>query len=284
MPKKKTAKKNIRSRRSSKKQEKLKVAIVGLTSCDGCSVSILDMGVEFIASIDHFELGDFFIIMDEKNDQVVYDVAIVEGAPLTKKNIASLKAIRERAKYLIGIGACANFGVFPNIKNHIDKNEAVKYQYPKTHKKVENFDIKPISDFVKVDFIIPGCPPEGKDIIAVLNTIRQGIPPKLLENPVCYECQMNGNECVLQKAKGPEQSSRGGEPCLGPVIRGGCNAVCLNSKFYCKGCRGILPRYDTKQLEKKLLKLITREQLNHILQVFGIQNQWYKQQIVTKKK
>jgi len=267
MPNKKT-KKEIRPRRTRLGREKLKVAIVGLTSCDGCSVSILDMGLEFIASIDHFELGDFFIVMDEKDKKVEYDVAIVEGAPLTKKNIESLKAIRQRAKFLVGIGACAHFGVIPNIKNYIDKGKAVKYQYPKTYKKVENPDIKPISEFVKVDFIIPGCPPEGKDIISVLNTIRQGILPKLLENPVCYECQMNGNECLLQK----------GEPCLGPVIRGGCRAVCLNSKFYCKGCRGILPSYNTKQLENKLLKLISREQLNHILQVFGIQKDWYRVQ------
>lgn len=263
--------------KNSKKDKKLRVAIIGLTSCDGCSVSILDMGLDFIASIDHFDLGDFFIIMDEKNKQP-YDVAIVEGAPLTKKNIQTLKEIRKRSKYLIGIGACANFGVFPNIKNFINKDKAVKYQYPKTYKKVFNPNIRPISRFVKVDFIIPGCPPEGKDFVAVLNAIREGIEPKLLENPVCYECQMNGNECVLQKAEGPEQSNRGGEPCLGPVIRGGCDAVCLNSKFFCQGCRGVLPGYNTKQLEKQIFKNTSRKKLNHILQVFGIYEDWYKAQ------
>ncbi len=260
------------SKKSSKK--KLKVAIVGLTSCDGCSVSILDMGKEFIASIDHFELGDFFIIMEEKKKDAHYDVAIIEGAPLTKANIKSLKAIRQRADYLIGIGACAHFGVIPNIKNYMDKEKAVRYQFPKTYQKVFNPNIRPISRFVKVDFIIPGCPPIGEDFVAVLNAIREGVPPQILENPVCYECQLNGNECLLQK----------GEPCLGPVIRGGCNAVCLNSKFFCKGCRGILPGYDTRQLEKQLLKLISRKQLEHILQIFGIQEQWYRQQEVKKKK
>jgi len=256
-----------RSNKITKKIKKLRVAIVGLTSCDGCSVSILDMGLDFIATIDHFDLGDFFIVMEEKNNQP-YDVAIIEGAPLTKKNIAALKEIRERTKYLIGIGACANFGVFPNIKNYMDKEKAVRYQYPEVYKNVENMNIRPISRFVKVDFIIPGCPPDGRDFAIVLNAIRQGISPKLLENPVCYECQMNGNECLLQK----------GQPCLGPVIRGGCDAVCLNSKFYCKGCRGVLPGYDTRQLEKELLKRISREKINHILQVFGIQEDWYKAQ------
>ncbi len=254
-------------KRSKPAKKKLRIAIVGLTSCDGCSVSAIDMGAEFIAAVDHFDLGDFFLIMDEKNKQP-YDVTLVEGAPLTKDNIKVLKEVRKRTKVLVAFGACACHGVIPNFKNYIDKKKAVRYVYPKTHKRVFNPNIRPLSRFVKVDFEIPGCPPDGRDVIAVLNAVRQGINPCLLENPVCYECQMNGNECVLQK----------GEPCLGPVIRGGCDAVCLNSKFYCKGCRGIIPGADTKQLEKQLLKKISRKKLNEILQIFGIQEDWYKAQ------
>ena len=109
---------------------------------------------------------------------------------------------------------------------------------------------------------------EAKDFVTVINSLREGMDPKLLENPVCFECQMNGNECVLQK----------GEPCLGPVIQGGCNAVCLNSKFACKGCRGIIPGYDTKSLEKELLKKHSKKEIESILQIFGIQEDWYKAQ------
>ncbi len=249
------------------KKKKLRIAIVGLTSCDGCSVSAIDMGAEFITSIDHFDLGDFFLIMDEKNNEP-YDVTLVEGAPLTKENIKTLKAIRKRSKVLVAYGACACQGVIPNIKNYMDKSKAVKHQYPKTWKKVYNPDIHPLKQFVDIDFDLPGCPPDGRDVIAVLNAVREGVNPRLLENPVCYECQLNENECLLQK----------GEPCLGPVIQGGCDAVCLNSKFFCKGCRGILPGYNTKQLEKQILKNTSRKKLNEILQVFGIQEDWYNAQ------
>lgn len=264
-------------KRSASVQKKLRIAIVGLTSCDGCSVAALDMGAEFITSIDHFDLGDFFLIMDEKNDEP-YDVTLVEGAPLTKDNIKTLKAIRKRSKVLVAYGACACQGVIPNIKNYIDKSKAVKHQYPKTWKKVYNPDIHPLKDFVHIDFDLPGCPPDGRDVIAVLNAVREGVNPRLLENPVCYECQLNENECLLQKVGDPERSSRGGEPCLGPVIQGGCDAVCLNSKFFCKGCRGILPGYNTKQLERQILKNTSRKKLNEILQVFGIQEDWYDSQ------
>ena len=131
-----------------------------------------------------------------------------------------------------------------------------------------NPNIAPISRYVKVDFEIPGCPIDARDFIQVLNDLRERAKPRLEEHPVCKECQENGNECLLQK----------GEPCLGPVIRGGCNAVCLNSKFYCKGCRGVLPGYNTKSLEKEILKNHSRKELEQILQIFGIQEQWYSSQ------
>lgn len=254
-------------KKKSELNKKLKISIAGLTSCEGCSFAILDLGLEFIESIDHFDLGDFHLIMDEKPD-VKYDITFVDGAPLTKENIRTIKELRRRSKYLISLGACAVNGVIPNIKNYIDKEKAVRYQYPKTYQKVFNPNIRPIKRFVKVDFEIPGCPIEAKDFLTVINSLREGIEPKLLENPVCHECQLNGNECLLQK----------GEPCLGPVIRGGCKAVCLNSKFFCKGCRGVIPGYDTKQSEKQILKNISRKQLNHILQIFGIQEDWYRHQ------
>lgn len=246
---------------------KLKVAIAGLTSCEGCSFAVLDLGLKFIESIDHFDLGDFHLIMDEKKGKQ-YDITFVDGSPLTKENIKTIKELRRRSKYLIALGACAVNGVVPNFKNYIDKKKAVRYQYPKIYKSVYNPNILPIRRFIKVDAEIVGCPIDARDFTAILNSLREGIEVKLLENPVCYECQMNGNECLLQK----------GEPCLGPVIRSGCNAVCLNSKFYCKGCRGVLPGYDTRQVEKQLLTLISRKQLNNILQIFGIQEQWYDAQ------
>ncbi|MDP2684063.1 MAG: hypothetical protein Q8P20_03315 [bacterium] len=267
MPKKKVKKRTKVNKSKISKEKKLRISIAGLTSCEGCSFAVLDLGLEFIESIDHFDLGDFHLIMDEKGKKE-YDIIFIDGSPLTKENIKTVKELRKRSKYLVALGACATNGVIPNIKNYIDKEKAVKYVYPKTHKSVYNPNIMPIRRFVKVDCEIPGCPIDAKDFITVINSLREGINPKLLENPVCYECQLNGNVCLLQK----------GEPCLGPVILGGCNAVCLNSKFACKGCRGVIPGYNTKQLENELLKNHSRKEIENILQIFGIQEEWYNQQ------
>ena len=48
---------------------------------------------------------------------------------------------------------------------------------------------------------------------------------------VCVECKMAENGCLLMK----------GEACLGPVSRGGCDAVCPTFGAVCWGCRGTFP-------------------------------------------
>ena len=162
--------KKIKKKFNTLPERKLKVAIAGLTSCEGCSFAVLDLGLEFIESIDHFDLGDFHLIMDEKPGKK-YDIVFVDGSPLTKENIKTIKELRRRAKYLIALGACATNGVIPNIKNYIDKERAVRYQYPKTFKSVYNPNILPIRRFVKVDAEIAGCPIDARDFVAMLNSL-----------------------------------------------------------------------------------------------------------------
>jgi coenzyme F420-reducing hydrogenase gamma subunit len=84
-----------------------------------------------------------------------------------------------------------------------------------------------------------------------------------LNNPVCYECQIHGNECLLQK----------GEVCLGPITRAGCEAVCLKSKQGCWGCRGLIEDAETTNLLKKLREKFNDKEIIKHLEVFGIKEQ-----------
>jgi sulfhydrogenase subunit delta len=262
MTKKKTAKKTT-------KQNKKKpvVAFLSLSGCEGCSFAMLDLGGEFFnALVHHYKLGEHHFLEEMKGKRH-YDITFVDGAPLTKENEKVLKDMRERTDYMVAVGSCAALGVVPGIKNYVDKKKKAKYVYPKT-KKPFNPDIHPISRYVKVDLVIPGCPIDNKEFLKIFTDVAQGIEPELSHRPVCYECQSNGNPCLLQQ----------GEPCLGPVIQGGCNAVCLNSRYYCRGCRGILQE-DTmndavKTLNKKLENMIGKRALRHILQIYGIQEDW----------
>ena len=60
---------------------------------------------------------------------------------------------------------------------------------------------------------------------------------------MCAECKMAGNVCVFER----------GRTCLGPVTRGGCEAVCVTGGSICWGCRGLVddPNIDS---EKEVLE------------------------------
>lgn len=253
--------------KSIKKIKKPVVAFLSLSGCEGCSFAMLDLGGEFFnALVHHYQLGEHHFL-EEMKEKSHYDICFVDGSCLTKENIKVLKKMRKHTDFIVAVGSCAALGVVPVIKNYVDKKVKVKYVYPQ-EKPPFNPDIHPISRYVKVDLIIPGCPIDNKEFLKVFTDVAQGIKPSLAHRPVCYECQTNGNPCLLQK----------GEPCLGPVIQGGCNAVCLNSRYYCRGCRGIVQdkAYNdaVKTLNQKLEKMIGKRALSHILQIYGIQEDW----------
>lgn len=239
-------------------KQKPVVAIVSLTCCEGCQVAILDLGEDFLALGQKIKIGEFAFLEDHK-EPPGYDIVFVEGAPITDENIARLKDLRARSKMLIALGACAALGGIAELKNYQDKNERMRYVY-KNFESITNPDIKPLSHFVKVDFEIPGCPVNKYEFLAIAKQLVAGIPPRIPQRPVCYECQLKQNECLLQK----------GEPCLGPAILGGCGAVCPSNAYPCDGCRGPLKELDPDKINQALAKQgYSQQEINLIIQRFG---------------
>jgi len=246
------------------KNKKPTIAIVSLTCCEGCQVAILDLGERFLALSEKITIGDF-IMLEEKSEPAVYDVVFVEGAPITKENILRLKDLRKRSKFLVALGACAALGGIAEIKNYQDKNERLRYVY-KNFEGINNPDIVPLSYHVKVDFEIPGCPINKEEFFAVVKLLIAGIMPKIPQRPVCYECQVKQNKCLLQA----------GLPCLGPVILGGCGAPCPSSAYPCDGCRGPLKNINPDKLNKQLMAQgYSQHEIDLITQRFGFEDRIY---------
>lgn len=237
--------------------KKPRIAIVSLTDCEGCMFAILDEGKKFFELTKRIDVAEFHLI-EEEEDTGTYDVSFIEGPPITKENFVRLKDIRKRSKMVVALGNCAAEGGIYKIKNYHPETCNPKFVYPDTQG-INNPKIQPISDFIKVDFTIPGCPITGPEFIKYVYEIIEGRIPKIPQRPVCYECQIRNIPCLLQM----------GEPCLGPIILGGCDAVCPAAGMKCEGCRGPLDEID-EDFRKTLLKVTSPKRIEELFELYGI--------------
>ena len=207
-----------------------KVAFFDFASCEGCQLCVLDLTPEQLLDLlEVIDIVEFREAISEKSD--TYDIAIVEGSITRDSDIPRLKKIRERAKVLIALGACAVIGGINSLKNFQSKSEYQEEVYPDGPQKYETTTAKAISEIVTVDAVIPGCPIDTAEFVRIVKNLVLGKDPGLPTYPVCVECKKNENVCVYEK----------GIQCLGPVIRAGCNARCPSNGGYCFGCRGMIP-------------------------------------------
>ena len=87
----------------------------------------------------------------------------------------------------------------------------------------------PISANVPVDLEIWGCPVNKDTVVEVLASLLQNRKPNFPPSPVCLECKRRNIVCVAVAQ---------GIPCLGPVVHGGCGALCPANGRGCYGCFG----------------------------------------------
>lgn len=210
------------------KRSKPKVAVFKFASCDGCQLSLLDCEEELLPLVGHIEIANFL----EASRAVAkgpYDITLVEGSITTPHDAERIHKIRRQSKLLISIGACATAGGIQALRNFGDVKQFTSYvyaspQYIETLKKST-----PISDHVKVDYELRGCPISKGQLVEVLLAFLYGRRPVTPPHSVCTECKRRGLVCVMVAH---------GTPCLGPVTHAGCNALCPSFLRGCFGCFG----------------------------------------------
>jgi coenzyme F420-reducing hydrogenase gamma subunit len=166
--------------------------------------------------------------MSDQSDE--YDIAIIEGSITRPEDEEKLKKIREKAKILIALGACATMGGVNKLKDNFDLEEVKQCVYGKdaSMPHLRTAPTKALHEVVKVDFKIHGCPINNKEFAYIVQCLVMGKTPVVPNYPVCVECKMRENVCRYEY----------NEICLGPVTRAGCGAPCPSAGFWCFGCRG----------------------------------------------
>jgi len=111
-------------------------------------------------------------ILKSKNEFGNFDVAFVEGAISTKREEDKLLEIRDNAKKLVAVGACACTGLPSGQRNSFNEETlAVIEPFLKQFRLRKK--IVPLSDLVKVDDSLPGCPMVPNQFVSLLGRYFQ---------------------------------------------------------------------------------------------------------------
>lgn len=224
---------------------KPKLAVFKFASCDGCQVSVLNLEEELFALAERVDVA-FFLEATSRVDPGPYDVALVEGSITTEEDVERIRRVRESTRTLVTIGACATSGGIQALRNRADVEAWKREVYPHPEWIRALPTSTPISDHVEVDTEIEGCPVNKHQVLRVLLRALLGAAADLPGESVCMECKRRGLVCVLV-AKG--------SPCLGPITRAGCGALCPSLGRDCYACFGPAEDPNPVALARRLQEL-----------------------------
>lgn len=222
------------------------LAIFSLTCCEGCQFELLSFYEHFQKLLQFYDIKNFRLGQQE-NFPGPFDVALIEGSPDSEKQIKFLKEIRKQANTVIAIGACAHLGGIQSERNRIPK------------KIINKNTVVPVSQIIKVDFTVPGCPVSHTELIKCLIDVYLDKEFLLPDRAVCFECRLNENECLIKK----------GKPCLGPITRAGCGSICPNFGEACLGCRGPMEQSNFDKMKDILGTMMDEKEIENWLTIYG---------------
>jgi len=246
-----------------KKQERVKVAMVSLSTCAGCSAVFLDQEV----FDDVLEMADIVycpMLIDQ--DRILEaDVALIDGAVRLKEDEEKLEEAREKSRFVVAWGTCASFGGIPAHANRYELEDLIQETYGQTSDAyayylsgmggVEQTTYQEegvallrkayeLDDFVRVDYYVPGCPPVPGLLLQFLGELT-GQSFKGAKPIVCAECGRRPTKAAVTSLEAfPREEQEGtcfhslGVLCTGFLTKGGCGAVCTRNGLPCWGCRG----------------------------------------------
>ena len=147
---------------------KLNVGWFSFTCCEDSTIVFIELMNERFFEWRKLINFKYFRTFKTNNSIDDLDIAFVEGAISSKKEEKTLRKIRENSKKLVAIGSCACTGSPANQRNFFDEKTKNEIQFILDRFNHKEF-VLPLSDLVKVDDYISGCPMDEKIFLAKLN-------------------------------------------------------------------------------------------------------------------
>ncbi|OGC44735.1 hypothetical protein A2V54_00945 [candidate division WWE3 bacterium RBG_19FT_COMBO_53_11] len=109
-------------------------------------------------------------VLKSVNTMDEMDIAFVEGAIASDKQAQELKEIRQHAKKLVAVGACAVMGMPSAQRNYFNEDQQKQIDFL-----LARFSALPkvlkVSEVVPIDAEIPGCPMDPNDFLTKVNAL-----------------------------------------------------------------------------------------------------------------
>ncbi len=216
----------------------LRFAVLQLSGCAGCEVSLLNAG----EWVDKYKLAYMPLVLSAYDVPEV-DILLVSGGVRNDEDRHNLRRAASRAQHIVAVGTCAISGGVASLGDrddvrHLFLEESGRHGVPRLLPRS-----RPVDAFVSVDRYLPGCPPTPELFLAVLFQ-----PPDFtVSRIVCTECgrkkvkdmrpthlvgfqqgQVLPDICLINQ----------GYLCVGSSTRGGCRGLCTRPGHPCVGCRG----------------------------------------------
>lgn len=178
---------------------KPKIASDWLTGCAGCHMSLLDIDERIIKIAELVDIRATPITDFKEPDEDGVTVGILEGAVSNSYNEEVAKKMRARSKILVALGDCAVFGGVPAMRNFCGAREALQRAYVDAESNDEEAvvpddpelatmtEVRALSEVVKVDVHIPGCPPPADAIFYALAELANGRIPELKDENLRWD-------------------------------------------------------------------------------------------------
>jgi F420-non-reducing hydrogenase small subunit len=265
--------------------DKPKFAMYWAAGCGGCEIAVLNIGEKILDVDANFDVVFWPVAMDAKYKDVEampdesITLTLFNGGIRNDENARIAGLLRRKSKFLVAFGSCACEGGIAGLANLGRVEDLVdtayhtgttdnprdvcpqpEYAAPEGPLHIPTLYpvLRTLDQVVKVDYYMPGCPPESHQIAAVIDLVIRALhgeaelPPAGATigagaSTVCDECprarnvktitgfqriqmldNLNPTLCLLEQ----------GIPCNGPATRDGCGALCPRAGAQCVGCYG----------------------------------------------
>lgn len=222
----------------------IRMAYMRFTSCSGCQLMLLNCEEQLASLSMLISVHEFPLASSSSGTTGQIELALVEGSISTPDELTRLLDLRRRVKLLVAVGSCALSGGINSLVGG-ERAEAISGVYGQAQAGLHSFPPQPVHRFVTVDCQVPGCPPERHDLLEALCSMQYGGWPGRQVMPVCMECRILENRCLLMED---------GLPCLGAVTQAGCRARCPSIGVTCEGCRGDVAEANHGEMFRLLLQ------------------------------